>query len=552
MIASILLFLDFVLLGVVFYFYLRRSFRERNKLQGQATESLELQQKVYQIQVLQEIGERIGYSLDTDKIIEIITSSIGNLLEYDTVSVMMFQGVEAAFKCHVENTVNHHFIGEVKEQMLRSVSAICGQKAESVKLDERITGNILDDNLKVKPQSYVNVPVIISGRLLALINVASANPNLYKKAEAVVLYTITNQAATAVAKLHTVLENEKGKLSAIILSMTDGIFTVDLNNRLVVYNPAVKSILEFSGDKPLSMFDIIDGLAGKVDLRTKIEEALLKNIPVFIPELYLRDKAVELTITPVFDQSGEKLGVSIVMHDVTSEKSLEKLRQEFTAMMVHELRAPLTAVRWSSESLMKGFGDGAATDATKMKDSIGTIAVAATNMLELVNDLLDVAKIEAGKFELNIQDYDLASVITEQIKAFRPGAEGKHLGLNYTGPEKFVIKCDRVRVSQVLSNLLSNAVKYSDSGQVDVNLTVDGSGKRAVVAIKDTGIGVSQEDLSRLFSKFKQLTSSDRSRKGTGLGLVVSKGIVEAHGGQIWAESAGENLGTTFYFSLPM
>jgi signal transduction histidine kinase len=142
--------------------------------------------------------------------------------------------------------------------------------------------------------------------------------------------------------------------------------------------------------------------------------------------------------------------------------------------------------------------------------------------------------------------------LKEQIKTFEPQATAKHLTMNFIGPEKQLVKFDRVRVAQVMNNLLSNSIKYTDSGQIDINLTLEPDAKRVVVAIKDTGIGVSRDDLSVLFSKFKQLKSFDSSRKGTGLGLVVSKGIVEAHGGQIWAESAGENMGSTFCFSLPL
>jgi signal transduction histidine kinase len=276
-------------------------------------------------------------------------------------------------------------------------------------------------------------------------------------------------------------------------------------------------------------------------------------MPITVPEVILKDKALELTITPVRDKQGEKQGASVILHDVTSEKSLEKLRQEFTAMMVHELRAPLTAVRWSSESLLKSLGSPQAeVEVEKIKQGIGTIDTATINMLELVNDLLDVAKIEAGKFELNLQEYDLVAIIQDQVKTFTAQAEQKHLAMDVISPDSCRLKCDKVRISQVVDNLLSNAIKYTDSGRIDINVSREEEKKRVVVSIKDSGIGVTREDLNQLFSKFKQLTSTDRSRKGTGLGLVVSKGIVEAHGGQIWAESAGENMGSTFYFSLPL
>ncbi|PIR96520.1 MAG: hypothetical protein COT92_00625 [Candidatus Doudnabacteria bacterium CG10_big_fil_rev_8_21_14_0_10_42_18] len=554
MIVRILLVIDLIMLAVVIFGYIFSSLKERRYLKKAAEQSLELQQKVYQAEVLKEINERIGYSLDTNKIVEIITSSLGNLLEYDTVSSMMLEDEsKVIFKCHVENSVSHEFIEEVKKKTLEAYSAILNKEIHPGAIDESVTGNLLDDGLKTTVESFFNLPVVISGKLVGLINVASSEKGRYGDEQASILYTITNQAATAVSKLQAILESEKGKLSAIIYSLTDGVITVGLNNQLLVYNPAVKKILGLEDDKELTMFDIVDALAGKVDIRTKIEQATAQNKNMVVPEIIVKDKALELGIAPVKNPLGQTIGASVVFHDVTSEKSLEKLRQEFTAMMVHELRAPLTAVRWSSESMIKSLAavqPGA--DPKKLKDTVVTIETASNNMLELVNDLLDVAKIEAGKFELNSQEADLSEVIREQSKIFQNQAEIKHLAINLDVPEKYLIIFDKIRIAQVLGNLISNAIKYTDNGLIEIGLRADSENKQAVVAIKDSGVGIAREDVSQLFSKFKQLKSVDRSRKGTGLGLVVSKGIVEAHGGKIWAESPGDNLGSTFYFSLPI
>jgi signal transduction histidine kinase len=538
----------------VLAFYLRRIYKERQVLLGKADKSYELQQQMYQIEVLQEINERIGYSLEGSKIIEIITNSLGNLLEYETVSFMLYNKTDTVvFKCHVHQSVNHRFISQVKEYMMRATETVCGGLDNNIKLDERIGGALLQDHLDVDVKSYVNIPVVIGNELLGLINLSSSKPDLFDHNQASILFNITNQAAVAVGQLQTMLESEKGKLIGIIAAMTDGVLMVDLNNQLEIYNPAVVDLLALPVGRTITMFDILDSLAGKVDLRTKIEESLARGAPVSIKEVLLHDKAMEITITPVRDHAGNQRGAAIILHDVTSEKSLEKLRQEFTAMMVHELRAPLTAVRWSAESLLKHLSDPKTQlESTSVKDSISNINVAATNMLELVNDLLDVAKIEAGKFDLNIQEYDLSEIIAEAVKAFKAQAESKHLPLNFITPGPIKVKCDKVRIGQVISNLLSNAIKYTDSGQIDIHLSKDVAANYVVVAIKDTGIGVSREDLAVLFSKFKQLKTFDRNQKGTGLGLVVSRGIVEAHHGKIWAESAGENLGSTFSFSLPL
>lgn len=554
MTVLVLLLIDFALLSLVLAFYLRKLYNERQQLLGDADKSLELQQQMYQVEVLQEISERIGYSLEGSKVIEIITNSIGNLLEYDTVSFMLYDRTETiVFKCHVHQSVNHRFIQQVKDKMIHATETVCGGLDNNYKLDERIGGALLQDHLNVEVRSYVNIPVIIGSELLGLINISSSRPGLYTHDQAAVLFNITNQAAVAVSQLQTMLESEKGKLTGIIAAMTDGVMMVDLDNNLEIYNPAVVDLLELPVGKEITMFDILDALAGKVDLRTKIEEALAKTAPVEIKDLVLQDKAMEITITPVRDHSGSQRGAAVILHDVTSEKSLEKLRQEFTAMMVHELRAPLTAVRWSAESLLKHTADAKTqSNPTLLKESIANIDVSAINMLELVNDLLDVAKIEAGKFDLNLQEYDLSEIIKEEVGVFTPQAESKHLSLKFIVPGVVKVKCDKVRIGQVLNNLLSNAIKYTDSGEVAVHLSVNEAEKTVVVAVKDSGLGVSREDLAVLFSKFKQLKTFDRTKKGTGLGLVVSKGIVEAHKGKIWAESAGENLGSTFSFSLPL
>ncbi len=554
MIVVVLLLVDFALLALVLAFYLRKIYKERQELLGHAHESYQLQQQMYQVEVLQEISERLGYSLEGSKVIEIITNSIGNLLEYETVSFMLYdQTDKVVFKCHVHQSVNHRFITEVKEHMVSATELLCGGLDSNIKFDDTIGGSLLQDHLDVDVQSFVNIPVIIGNELLGLINISSSKPNLFNYDQAAILFNITNQAAKAVSQLQTLLESEKGKLTGIIAAMTDGVMMVDLENRLEIYNPAVVDLLELPVGREITMFDIVDSLAGKVDLRTKIDESLAKSSPVTINELVLRDKAFEITITPVRDHAGNQRGAAVILHDVTSEKSLEKLRQEFTAMMVHELRAPLTAVRWSAESLLKNLTEAKAQlEAAKLKESISNIDISATNMLDLVNDLLDVAKIEAGKFDLNIQEYDLSEIVKDEVATFKALAESKHLTINFITPGVTKVKCDKIRIGQVISNLLSNAIKYTDSGQVDVQISTDTAEQRVVVAVKDSGLGVSREDLAVLFSKFKQLKSFDRTKKGTGLGLVVSKGIIEAHNGKIWAESAGENLGSTFSFSLPL
>lgn len=553
MLVNIILICDLLLLAAVIAVYLRFSLRERTLLKNQAAQADELQQNVYRTRVLQEISDRVGYSLDTEKIVDIISSSLGTLLDFDTVSYLTLQGSRKKlnFRCQVKNSVPTSFIVGVKAKLLAAVNSITKQQYSSEDLEESLTGNLIDNHLSTRIRSFFNLPVFIGEDLVGLINVSSSRPGLYGEAQTDVLYSIVSQASSAVTKLRNILENEKGKLVSILNSMTDGVVMVDTENQIMVANPAVKQLLEINNSRDLTIYDLVDALAGKVDIRTKIEQAVYAHSPVFVEKIEFPSHILQLTITPVRNMDGKHLGAAATFHDITTEKDTEKLRQEFTAMIVHELRAPLTAVRWTAENLSKQVSKG-----TLVPEKVGEFAENITDstkgMLELVNDLLDMAKLEAGKFELNVQENDLVPIIREQAEAFRPAAESKSLKISYNVPSKCLVRCDRVRVGQSMQNLLSNAIKYTESGEIEVILSADVTKGWAQVSIRDTGMGVSREDLPQLFSKFRQLKSTESARKGTGLGLAVTKAIVEAHGGKVWAESRGEGMGSTFFFALPL
>lgn len=243
--------------------------------------------------------------------------------------------------------------------------------------------------------------------------------------------------------------------------------------------------------------------------------------------------------------------------NIAREKALEKVHEDFTAMMIHELRTPLTTIIYSVD-MMK-------TDLDKLppeeaKKNLDIIKLTTDDMLSLVNQLLDVSKIEAGKFEVVKKDDDLGLLVEEKVAEFKPLADQKNLFLTtQIEPNLPRAAFDRNRLGEVVNNLLSNALKYTDHGGVSIRARVAESdsplkpGIGIVVSVVDTGDGIKPEDQQKLFSKFEQLGKGKTGeKKGTGLGLVVAKGIVEAHGGKVWVNSIGEGQGTTFSFSLPL
>src|SRR5216110_2582572 len=225
-----------------------------------------------------------------------------------------------------------------------------------------------------------------------------------------------------------------------------------------------------------------------------------------------------------------------------------RLKSQFLASMSHELRTPLNSIIGFSKVLLNRL-DGDLTE--RQETYIRSVHNSGTHLLQLINGILDLSRIEAGKVEMVSEEVDLHELIDECIESSMPLARGKQLKLEKNVPLELPrLVADRTKVKQILLNLLSNAIKFTTQGRVLVSVQAEPEAVR--VRVSDTGIGIRQEDLTRLFEPFQQLDNPvARGAGGTGLGLAISKKFVELHGGKIWAESR-ENQGSTFHFTLPL
>ena len=517
--------------------------RTREKL---AVREAALKREAYESEILRELGERFGYELDEAKVVEIIAGSIGKLFSYSTVSSMLVGKDSLTFKTHLEESVSRTFLNEIKESMLASLEAFVGKQIRSVPVAEQQTGTVVSEQSDKLVGSFFNIPIVISEKLTGLINIASTTPGLYKEDEMMILYRIVAQASSAVSKLRHVLETEKGKLESTVASMSEGVIMVDQEMRLLVINPAAKSFLKIPDETP-SVLSVMDVLGKKTNIREKMDEAVHKDTLIVVDGVVLEDRVVQVFISPVKDPKQTLLGTVLMLHDISKEKELERLREDFTAMMVHELRAPLTAVRGASNTIL---AHPDAFPEAKRTEYLHMIEQSSQDMLAIVNNLLDVAKIESGKFQITVTKSDMGKVLREKVEEYKPLAMEKGLGITLMLPEQTPeVMFDPVRIGQVIVNLLSNAINFTKTGGIEVGLR--DSEKELTIAFKDTGERIKPQDQARLFSKFGQLeTKLPRTAQGTGLGLVIAKGIVEAHGGKIWVESKpGE--GSTFSFTIP-
>ncbi|HTL39503.1 MAG TPA: ATP-binding protein [Methylomirabilota bacterium] len=556
---------------IVFVFIWIENHRMRHNLLGKEHE---MQRRMYEVSILKELGDRIGYSLNVQKIVDVITGSLRKLLDYSTVSYLLL-GDEGRviFHCIMEESVNKAFIATIRSQMAKSLSALSGREIKDTEIDESISGTITDESNKLTVKSFFNIPVVINGSPLGLLNVSSTKEGLYKEEEMTILYTIMNQASTAVSKLENILNQEKGKLNSMVESMADGVIMVDTRNRLLVINPIAKDMLEIKVSQP-SIFDVLDALASKMDLRTKIEESLKTDKLTTEEQLKIDNKTLRVLISPVKDAANEPLGAVVLFHDISKEKAIEKMREDFTSMMVHELRSPLTGIR-SIANLLKE--EKIKNEQKKYQDFIELIVSNSASMLDLVNDLLDVAKLESGKFQIMRRDTNIADVIKMRIQSFATLASEGGLTLESKLGENIpVLSLDDNKIAQVLNNFLSNAIKFTKQGKIIVSAFLLKRGEKLVdkvaalgilwagikeesydqdmliLGVTDTGMGIPEDQMEKLFNKFTQLEQSAVSeKKGTGLGLVITKGIVEAHGGKVGVFSE-VGKGSTFFCALPI
>ncbi len=250
------------------------------------------------------------------------------------------------------------------------------------------------------------------------------------------------------------------------------------------------------------------------------------------------------------------LVLSLIVFSLKKQSSREKnvvksdttvLKEDFLPIIVHEMRSPLSIINGAADLLVK------TTDSLSVEQIhtlLNQVKVSSTTLLDMVGSILDISKMESGKFELNKKMSNINSVLDDECSYFEPLAKIKEMSLECTSNVDIPdFSFDPDRIKQVLNNLISNAIKFS-SEKDKVTISARKEGNKCVVEVCDIGVGVPEEEKQLLFQKFFQ-ASNQGGRKGTGLGLFISKGIVEAHGGKIWVED-NEPKGTKMIFQIPI
>lgn len=378
-------------------------------------------------------------------------------------------------------------------------------------------------------------------------------------------------------------ETTDRRFRELLEAAPDAILEVDREGRMVLLNPVTEKMFGYPKEEllgqPIEL--LVAGTARKGHVRHR--ESYWKNPSArpmgsgFTMEGRRKDGStfpVDISLSPVHSEEG--LRVTAVIRDISERKLAEdrlralqqdytrelelrnrdveranRMKSEFLASMSHELRTPLHTVIGFAELLAEEL-EGPLND--KQKRFVYHIQKDSMHLLELINDILDLSKIEAGRLRIEREIFDIAGCIEEAMESIRPGAQAKSITLESDIAPSPAILADRVRVKQILYNLMSNALKFTRNGgriRVEMRNVETSAGETFVqVSVADTGIGIPREKHEAIFDKFYQLSATTKGvREGTGLGLAITKALIELHGGRIWVNS-DPGKGSRFTFTL--
>jgi PAS domain S-box-containing protein len=416
--------------------------------------------------------------------------------------------------------------------------------------------------------SSIIVPLIARGRVLGAITlVAAESGHHYDQSDLRLAEELASRAALAVdnARLYRESQRAAAEQAAVLAQMADGVVMSDTEGRIVYVNEAGQSLLGMSPvgqtiDTAITGFSARErngdpAAAGDGALTRVLQGDTVINLERRLRRPDDSEVVVQTSASPLIADDGTMLGAVAVFHDVTEERELEQQKDNFLAAAAHDLKTPLASIKGLAQLLQRRALRAGLPETVPVVEGLRKIDAAVTRMNGLVNDLLDVSRIQMGRpLELNSGPADLVGLLRRVVSECQQATGGRHRIIVRSAVPELAGVWDADRLDRVFINLIGNAIKYSPSGgDIDVAIALEprSDGPMAVVVIHDEGMGIPTEDVPRVFERFYRGRNVDTQIQGTGIGLAGAKQIVEQHGGTIDVESE-EGQGSTFIVHLPL
>ncbi len=400
-------------------------------------------------------------------------------------------------------------------------------------------------------RSGVRVLLRSAGEPVGLLHLASRSEGAFREDTRQLLDILANQTADIIHGLRDQLSSERHRLELMVHSLPDGVIMVDDRDRVFVINPAARRLLHLAADAPVDTrylkemlgfypFDLVRGWAAR-------DEIIIRE------EIQVFERTLHSIVSPV-TRGDKMIGVAVVLRDISEQKLLDQRKEEFVSVVSHELRTPLTSIGGALDLMLHRY----AGDINDKQQRYLELAKGSCDKLNvIIDDLLDLNRFADGRLEMELQPLVLDDLVREAAENYAAVAEDKGVALEVAVVEAdggLRIEGDRNRLHQVLNNLLANALKFTEQGgHIRIELFRSPAVLDLVgVSVFNDGAEIDERDHERIFDKFEQARHSRTgSVSGSGLGLSISKSIVESHGGRIWVES-GRGQGTRFVFTLAL
>ena len=353
-----------------------------------------------------------------------------------------------------------------------------------------------------------------------------------------------NHLTNRLQESQSTTEGERRKLASVLSNMTDGVIATDRKGKVILINDPALQLLhvtrETTLNRPIASVLGLDQEYSFEDL-IHMKEAINLNFSTIEEPFILR-----ANFSVIQKETGFVNGLITVLHDITEQEKIDMERREFVANVSHELRTPLTTM----SSYLEALADGAWRDENIAPTFLNVTQTETQRMIRLVNDLLQLSKMDSQEYELNLEFVEFNKFFVRIIDRFEMSKSQNVEFIRLLPERSYFVEIDTDKLTQVIDNIISNAIKYSpDGGNIRFGFTVNDNMLKVMVS--DDGMGIPKENVTRIFDRFYRVDRARaRSMGGTGLGLAIAKEMIEAHGGKIWAES-DEGVGTTIFFTLP-
>ncbi|HMR67461.1 MAG TPA: ATP-binding protein [Anaerolineae bacterium] len=508
-------------------------------------------QRLSEMSMLYTLAHEISTSLDFEDVLTAAVTSLRQVASCRACCIFLLDESQTQLEIKAASGLKPHWRKMAKLKLGEGAAGIAAAEGRMVYMPDTHK----DDKFVVfdaDVRSLMVVPLKANGRIIGTINFDDRQPHAFGPAQERLLTIAAVQVGITIenARLFTKMSEERQQIRAIIQHMADGVLLLDELGDIVTCNPALAVMLGLSPGQIMGYNSrdphLHPNLASVVGTPTRQLRTDLLTAEVHLESP--QPRTLQIFVTPVTGQNKQRFGEVRVIHDVTKERELERLKDDFFSTVSHELRTPLFSIQGFAKIML----EDRQLPPDRSQEFLGAIKRQAQQLSEMVNNLLDLSKFDAGKIQLDFQPLNLLEIIDQTVFKLQGFAHQQAVIVNTELPPQLPwVLGDGIRLEQVLTNLIGNAIKFSDAGQ-PVTVTAGPMGREVLVQVKDQGIGIAKEELDQIFSRYYQAgNKSERSAMGTGLGLHIAKKIVEGHQGRIWAESS-PGQGSTFCFTLPV